>query len=221
MSGMSSPSSRRLRLLLVGATGLVGQQVLRLALAHPHVLTVVAPTRRPLAAHPKLENPIVDFDRLPADAAWWAVDALISTLGTTIKKAGSPDAFRRVDHDYIVAAARAGRAHGALAFALTSALGADPSSRVFYSRVKGETEQSVAALGYPSLTIVRPGLIGGARRESRPAERLAMYALGIVGPLLPRRYRISPADRIAAALVDAAIAAVPGRRVVESDALAR
>jgi uncharacterized protein YbjT (DUF2867 family) len=199
---------------------LVGQHVLRLALADPRVATVVAPTRRPLPTHPRLENPIVDFDHLPADAVWWSVDTVISTLGTTIKAAGSPDAFRKVDHDYVLAVARAGLAHGARAFVLTSAFGADASSRVFYNRVKGETEQSVAALGYRSLTIVRPGLIGGERKEWRPAERLAMRVLRVIGPLLPRRYRISPVDHIARAELDAAVAAAAGRRLIESDVLA-
>ena len=93
-------------ILLVGATGLVGQSVLASALADPRVTRLVAPTRRPLAAYPKLTNPLVDFDALPADAPWWSADAVICTLGTTIKKAGSPAAFRRVDYDYPLGAGR-------------------------------------------------------------------------------------------------------------------
>src|SRR5690606_23303687 len=88
------------RLLLAGATGLVGDITLQRALASPRVQHVVAPTRRPLAAHPKLLNPIIDFDALPDAADWWRVDAVACALGTTIRDAGSQDAFRRVDHDY-------------------------------------------------------------------------------------------------------------------------
>ncbi|MDG2570606.1 hypothetical protein P7L87_23895 [Vibrio parahaemolyticus] len=84
-------------LMLVGATGLVGGAVLRQALADARLTRVVAPTRRGLPPHPKLENPVVEFEHLPADATWWSVDGVICTLGSTIRKAGSQEAFRRVD----------------------------------------------------------------------------------------------------------------------------
>lgn len=207
-------------LLLVGATGLVGRHVLAQATDDGRVERIIAPTRRPLPSTAKLTNPLVDFDRLPTDASWWAVDAVIFTLGTTIKKAGSQEAFRTVDHDYVIAAARLARAHGATAVALTSAMGADARSRIFYNRVKGETEDDVAACGFPSVTIVRPGVIGGARDESRPAEFAAIQVLRVLGPLLPRRFRISPAPNIARALLESAVAAPLGRRVIASEDLA-
>ncbi|MGE3508413.1 MAG: NAD-dependent dehydratase [Vicinamibacterales bacterium] len=215
-----SNGPRPVRLLLAGATGLVGGALLRQAIVDPRVGLVVAPTRRPLPPADKLENPIVDFERLPADAAWWIVDAAISTLGTTIKKAGSKDAFRRVDHDYVRDVARLARAHGARAFALTSATGADATSRIFYNRVKGETERSLDGCGYPSLTIVRPGVIGGERAESRPVEYAAIQLLRVLGPLLPRQLRLSPAAHVAHALLEAAIAAAPGRHLVTAAELA-
>ncbi len=86
-------------LLLVGATGLVGRAVLEQASADERVMRVVAPTRRQLSAHPKLENPLVDFENLPTCASWWSVAGVICTLGTTVRKAGSQAAFRRVDYD--------------------------------------------------------------------------------------------------------------------------
>lgn len=205
-------------LLLAGATGLVGGEVLRLALADPAVKRVVAPTRRPLAAHPKLENPSVDFAALPA-ATWWAVDAVVCTLGTTRRQAGSDAAFRRVDHDYPLAVAAQARAAGAAAFAFNSSLGADPHARTFYLRVKGETEAALGRLGFPSLTVVRPGLLGGRRAEFRPGERVAQILLGLLHPLLPRRYRIVPAAAVARALLAAALAAPPGRHFVEAEAI--
>lgn len=207
-------------LLLAGATGLVGQSVLRLALDDPRVARVVAPTRRALPGAPKLDNPLVDFEHLPADAPWWAVDAVVCTLGTTIRAAGSPQAFRVVDHDYPLAVARLARQHGAPTFVLTSARGADPASRILYNRIKGELERDLAGCGFASLTLVRPALIGGVRQASRPAERLGQVVVGALGPLLPRRWRINPADHIARALLDAAIGAAPGQRIVSSDALA-
>jgi len=208
-----------MKLLLAGATGLVGGHVLAQALADPRIDAVIAPTRRALAAHPKLLAPAVDFEALPEDAPWWAADAAISALGTTIGKAGSQDAFRRVDHGYQLAVARLAHQHGTPAFVLNSALGADPASRIFYNRVKGELERDLAGLDFASLTFVRPGLIGGERGEVRTAERAALILLGILGPVLPRAWRINPAGRIAAAMIEAAIAAKPGRHVVSSAAL--
>lgn len=207
------------RLLLAGATGLVGRHALQRALASPRLAQVVAPTRRPLPAHPKLLNPVVDFDDLPAQAPWWQVDAVLCALGTTIRDAGSQEAFRRVDLDYPLAIARHAREHGATAFALVSAMGADPDSRIFYSRTKGELERELEALGFASLTFARPGLLGGERAQYRAGERLASLALGALAPVLPRRYRIVPADNVAAALLQAALDAPPGRHVIDAAAL--
>jgi len=207
-----------MKLLLVGASGLVGQQVLALALAERSVGRLIAPTRKPLAAAPGLENPQVDFDRLPQGADWWNVDAVICTLGTTMALAGSQAAFRRVDHDYPLAVARLARAAGAGAFALNSALGADANSRVFYNRVKGEAEAAIAALGYPSLTLVRPSLLdGGPRPDNRPGEHLGLWIAKTFRPLVPARYRAVATEAVARALLSAALGHAPGVHIVESE----
>src|SRR5688572_4654854 len=127
-----------MKLLLVGATGLVGSHVLRQALTESRIDLVVAPARRPLPEHAKLHAPLVDFEHLPEDASWWQADAVVCTLGTTIKTAGSRETFRRVDHDYPLAVARLARRHGTPTYVLNSALGADAASRIFYNRVKGQ-----------------------------------------------------------------------------------
>lgn len=209
-----------MKLLLVGATGLVGREVLRLALADARVTAVVAPVRASLPPHPKLSAPLVDFDHLPADAPWWQMDAVICTLGTTMKAAGTRQAFRRVDHDYPLAVARLALAAGARAYALNSAAGANAGSRFFYNRVKGELERDLAQLGFASLTYVRPGLIGGERDVARAGEGAALRVLRVLGPALPRRWRINPAARIAGALLEAALAAAPGVHIVGSEQLA-
>ncbi len=210
-----------MKVMLVGATGLVGTQALHLLLDDPRCQTVVAPTRRPLAlADAHLLNPVVDFAQLPETADWWAVDAVICALGTTLKQAGSREAFAEVDHQYPLQVARRARAHGAASFVLNSAKGADPDSRFFYNRVKGALENDLRTLGYPSLTLVRPGLIGGDRKEHRTGERAASVVLGALAPLLPRSWRINPAVNIAAAMVDAALQPTPGVRVIEADRLA-
>jgi uncharacterized protein YbjT (DUF2867 family) len=207
-------------LLIAGATGLVGRIVLAKALDDPRIGQVIAPTRSALPTNPRLTNPIVDYDALPQDADWWRCDAVICALGTTRAKAGSDAAFVRVDHDYPLAVAQAARAQGAQAFALVSAIGADAGSRLLYNRTKGEVEASIAALDFPSYTIVRPGLIGGDRDEFRPAERVSEAILRVFGPVLPRGWRISPAENIASALIEAAVAAPPGRHVISADRLA-
>ncbi|WP_439469745.1 NAD(P)H-binding protein [Blastomonas fulva] len=207
-------------LLIAGATGLVGRIVLAKALDDPRIGHVIAPTRSALPTSPRLTNPIVDYDALPQNADWWRCDAVICALGTTRAKAGSDAAFFRVDHDYPLAVAQAARAQGAQAFALVSAIGADAGSRLLYNRTKGEVEASIAALDFPSYTIVRPGLIGGDRDEFRPAERVSEAILRVFGPVLPRGWRISPAENIASALIEAAVAAPPGRHVISADRLA-
>jgi uncharacterized protein YbjT (DUF2867 family) len=209
-----------MKLLLVGATGLVGSHVLALALADPRVNSVVAPARRDLPAHPKLLSPRVDFDHLPEDEDWWQADAVICTLGTTMRAAGSRDAFRRVDHQYPLDVARIARRHGTPTCVLNSAMGASASSKIFYNRVKGELEQDLAKAGFESLTFVRPGLIGGEREESRTGEHTMLVVLGLLGPVLPRRWRINPAAKIAEALIEAAVDPAPGVHVVASERLA-
>ncbi len=204
------------KLLLAGATGLVGGGALAAALADERVTHIVAPTRRPLAPHPKLLNPIMDSTGLPLDAAWWAVDGAICAIGTTRAQAGSAAAFRAIDHDYALAIAARVRSGGATRFALTSSVGANARSRFLYPRAKGELEDAVTRLDFASLTIVRPGFLGGERREIRLMERIVEPVLRIAGPILPAGARISPASTVAAFLVEAAIGGAPGTHLVTS-----
>lgn len=208
------------RALIAGAQGLVGSHLLRLLLARAAWSGVVAPVRRPLTpAHPKLSAPLVDFDRLDDFAPDTPIDDVFCCLGTTIAKAGSKAAFRRVDHDYVVAMARLAVRVGARHFVMVSALGASASSRVFYNRVKGEAEAAVLALPLPRTTIFRPSLLAGERSESRPAERAGLLFAKLVGPFLIgglRRYRAVPAEDVAAAMAAVALEGEP-LGVVESE----
>jgi uncharacterized protein YbjT (DUF2867 family) len=176
--------------------------------------------RKALPAHPKLHALVVDYDHLPDDADWWRADAVICTLGTTLRVAGSQEAFRRVDHDYPLAVARLARKHGTPVYALNSAMGADVSSRFFYNRVKGELEADLRQEEFQSLTLVRPGLIGGNRDEFRAGERFATAVIKVIGPMLPRKWRINPAERIARTLLDAAVNPPPGVTIISAEALA-
>jgi uncharacterized protein YbjT (DUF2867 family) len=207
-------------LLLLGATGLVGRATLVQALAEPRVGRIVAPTRRPLPGGDRVENPVVDFAALPAQAAWWRADAVICTLGTTLRQAGSQAAFRAVDYGHVMAAARLARDAGTPCFVLNSSLGAHAAASTFYLRVKGELERDLGGLGFDSFTTVRPSFLdGGPRPDKRPGEAAALWMGRLLGPLLPRRIRPVPVERVAAALLAAALTAPPGFHAVESHQL--
>ena len=158
-----------MKLLLAGATGLVGSHLLPLLLKDGHDLTSLG-RRASGVADPALHELTVDFAQLPALPA---ADAAICALGTTMAVAGSEDAFRAVDQRAVLSFARAAHAAGCRQFLTVSAVGADAVSRVFYSRVKGEVEQELAAIGFHRIDIVRPGLIIGPRAERRTFEALA------------------------------------------------
>lgn len=216
--------------LLVGATGLVGGRCLARLLEDPTWSRVRVLTRRPTgAAHTRLEEVVLDLapERLAASAALVRGDDLLCCLGTTIKVAGSQAAFRRVDHDLVVEVARLARAGGARRLALVSSVGADPTSRSFYLRTKGEAERDVAALGYECVEVMRPSFLVGERAERRRGEALALCASSALAGLLlgpTRRYRPIRADAVAGAMIAALKRGAPGvhvREFAELEALAR
>ncbi|HYI12551.1 MAG TPA: oxidoreductase [Thermoanaerobaculia bacterium] len=209
------------RALLLGATGLVGSELLRLLLDDPGFGPIRVLARRSTGvAHPKLEEHLLDLDRMNEHPELFAVDTIFCALGTTIKIAGSQDAFRRVDHDYPIAAAKLGLAQGARHYLLVSSLGANANSRIFYNRVKGEVERDLSALPYPSITIARPSLLLGPRTEFRLGERVAAR----FGWLMPPGLRPIEARDVARALVAAAMVAggrqqASGVHILESRAM--
>ncbi|MEY3760984.1 MAG: hypothetical protein RIR39_2475 [Pseudomonadota bacterium] len=206
--------------LIFGSTGQVGQALLQLALQHPDISCVVAPTRRPLPPHAKLDNPLIDFEALPENAAWWKTDLTLCALGTTLRQAKSKAGFYRVDHDYVLAAAELVRRAGTSTFGFVSSLGADASSRLFYLKVKGETEQALGTLGFVSLVIARPSLlIGGARASARPLEAFGLFVGKHLAYLLPRRYRSITTHQVAKSLLEACLAESAGLHVIESEQL--
>jgi uncharacterized protein YbjT (DUF2867 family) len=205
---------------LAGASGLVGGELLRLLLADAAFTHVVSVGRRSLPLeHPKLEQVDVDFARPESLDALAATDTAFSCLGTTLKKAGSREAFRAVDHDAVLAFARAARAKGATVFVHVSSLGADPRSRTFYAAVKGETERDIAALGYESVYALRPSILDGHREESRPLERVGLVFARALGPVLGK-YRPTAADAVARTMVAIAKQAQSGAHVIDARAIA-
>jgi uncharacterized protein YbjT (DUF2867 family) len=207
-------------LLILGATGLVGQQILKSALSDPSVAAVIAPTRRPLAPHEKLNNPIVDFDHLPSDAEWWKADIALCALGSTMKQAGSRAAFYAIDHTIVMQAARCLKKAGTSIFVLNSSLGASEQASSFYLRTKGEVEADLMACGFASLGIVRPSLLdGGPRPEKRYGEEFAIAVARLLGNLLPKKYRPISTQKVAKAMLLLAKQANAGVTILESDGL--
>jgi uncharacterized protein YbjT (DUF2867 family) len=213
-----TPPARR-SILLCGATGLVGGECLRLLAADATFDPVIVIGRRPLPDATladldtsRVQQHVVDFDRIDDYAELLKVDQVICALGTTIRQAGSKERFAQVDFAYPFAIARIAQARGARHFLLVSSLGAGARSRVFYSRVKGEVEDAVSALRYRSTTIVRPSLLVGDREKSRPAEVVGRW----LGLLVPGNYRPVRAADVAQVLVQAARDDEPGRRIIES-----
>lgn len=212
--------------LLAGATGLVGGHCLDRLLAEPAYTRVITLGRRPLPRDDaKLEQRVVELDRLgTAGLEFPRASDVFCCLGTTMKQAGSEAAFRQVDFTYVVSLASLALGSGATQFLLVSSLGANPTSRIFYSRVKGETEAAVTALPFEGRQIFRPSILVGARHERRAGESLGAAllrgtAFAMVGPL--RKYRPIAAATVAEAMVRVALRAPRGVNIYESDEIER
>ena len=204
----------RRRALLVGATGLIGSSVLRRLLDVSVYRNVTVWARRPLALHgPGLRTETFDFEEMRSHKV--DADDVFCCIGTTMKHARTREVFRRVDHDYPVELAKAAARGGAKRLLVVSALGADPRSHVFYSRVKGEMEADVLAAGVPRTVFLRPTLLAGHRDEFRLGERIGLAAADLLGPILGR-YRPIDADVVAMAMIKAALKNLPSG-VLESD----
>lgn len=219
----------RARVLVAGASGLIGRALLNRLAGDARVGPVTALVRRTSArqAWPRgCQALAVDYTTLGTASAPGLplADWAFCCLGTTIKMAGSQAAFRAVDFDAVLAFARACRAAGATRFGLVSAMGASERSSVFYNRVKGEVEQELKAQGWPHLVIARPSLLLGERstlgQPTRPGEQLAQRLMPALGWLIPKSLRPITDQAVAAGLLTAVAEAPPGTTVIESGALA-
>lgn len=201
--------------LLAGATGLVGRELMRLLALDDGIREVRALVRRPLPMdfmNPKIKQYQADFDRLRDHPEWFNVDKVFSALGATIRQVKSEEAFRKVDYEYPLLIAQLARSRGARHFLFVSALGADSRSFFFYPRVKGELEDAIQDLGYPSVTIARPSMLMGDRHPPRFSEEI----LKPFGPLFPPWWRPVKATQVAAALVQASRSDTPGVQILQN-----
>lgn len=208
--------------LIVGATGLIGGYCLQSLLDDPGYSGVTAVVRKPiLKTHRKLKAVISKFSNLETDLANTQAHDVYCCLGTTMKKAGSQDAFKQVDLSLVVTVAELMRKQGAEQFIVISSMGADKNSRVFYSRVKGEMEQALQQLDYPCLRIIRPSLLLGKRNEFRFGEKIGAWLTPVLKPFLMgslKKYRPVQAESVAEFMVKVAMEKpVAGVHVYESD----
>lgn len=208
-----------MKAVVVGATGLVGEALLA-ELARQGI-PAAAIARRPGPAQLGIQWRVADLARLTAKDIPDDATVALCALGTTIKAAGSQEAFRAVDHGLVLTFAKACHSAGIQTFVVVSAAGANAKSRVFYSLVKGEMERDLAGLGFASLTVLHPGLLLGERKESRPLERLAIQVTRALRPILPAAARGVEAAAVAHHMVLRAKAATPGIHVVSNGALRR
>lgn len=204
------------KVLLVGASGLVGGELLQLLQGDERVTSIIAPTRRPLAAMHKLDNPHQENLSAQLAALESPVDIVFCCLGTTRKQAGSKEAFRHVDYQLVVESGIAGRRLGAQHMLVVSAVGADAHSLFFYNKVKGEMEQALRQQNWPQLTIARPSMLTGHRSSRRLLEEISAPLF----KLLPGKLKGIEGKMVAQAMLRAALAAPAlGVHVLESDQL--
>ncbi|KAA6439456.1 oxidoreductase [Dyadobacter flavalbus] len=207
--------------LLAGATGLVGQQVLQNLLETPYYSEVKVLTRRPLnISNPRLTEIITDFDK--PDRTLIRADDIFCCLGTTIKKAGSQEAFKKVDLDYPVRIAEFAKINGAEKYLIVTAMGADTKSVFFYNRIKGEVQEKLAAMKFDSLHILQPSLLLGKRAESRLGEKIGEVFSNLFAPFMNgslKKYKAIESSKVARAMVSLAMKPEKGIFIHDSAAL--
>ncbi|MGE5394199.1 MAG: NAD(P)H-binding protein [Candidatus Saccharibacteria bacterium] len=203
---------------IIGDSGLVGQQLLTQLLNHPRYIKVRSFVRRPSGmTHPKLEEIIIDFDQPDSWRMLVQGNALFSTLGTTLKTAGSQENQYRVDFTYQYEFAKAAAQNGVGAYLLVSSMGANPRASVFYSRMKGELEEAVARLSFQKVLVFRPSILEGDRKENRPAEKMGLVVTHFITRFMMKKYRPMPVDLLAEKMIQLSVDPSTGIRTIENN----
>lgn len=204
--------------LVVGATGLIGHQLVTQLVNSSLYNRIRVLVRKSLNwQHPRLQEIIIDFDQ--PNGLLMQADDIFCCLGTTRKKAGSKEGFRKVDYQYPLDIARLGRANGASQFAIVTSMGANPNSSFFYNQVKGEIERDLALLDYPTLLIFRPSLLLGNRGDFRLGEKIGEGFMRLFGPILPTQYQAIDSSKVVNAMITTAQQPRSGVHVFESGQL--
>ena len=206
--------------IIAGATGLIGSQVLELLIADNSYDKIIAITRKPLSVSDnKLQNLVINFADLSAYADQLKGDDVFCCLETTIKQAGSKDAFRKVDFQYPVSLAKLTSTLGARQFLLITALGADKKSSIFYNKVKGEVEEEIEKIGFDSYHIFQPSMLIGQRTDERAGERVGQTVMKVLDFAIPLKYKAIESGKVARAMVKIALQNQKGKHVHASGEL--
>jgi uncharacterized protein YbjT (DUF2867 family) len=201
---------------VIGASGLVGKQLVSQLLNHPEFEKVRVFVRRKTGiSHPKLEEKLIYFDRPETWKQLVQGDVLFSAMGTTIKTAKTKENQYRVDYTYQYEFAKTAGKNGVPTYVLVSSMGADPKSSVFYSRIKGELEEAVEKLNFKRILIFRPSILDGDRQEKRAGEAVGLVISRLITRLILKKYRPTPVDVLAAKMIHSALDQTKGFRVVE------
>ena len=212
--------NRKKTALILGATGLVGNELVKILIQQKNYEKIHLLVRRPIVSHdPACEVHVVDFEQLHTYQELFQVTDVFCCLGTTIKKAKSKEAFRKVDYEYPVEAAKIANVSGVEKFLIITAMGSNAKSSIFYNQVKGEVEESLGKLSLPSVHIFRPSLLLGEREEFRFGEKIAAKASAfinilMVGPLHP--YKAIEAKNVATAMAAVAEVGKSGMNIYPS-----
>jgi len=206
--------------VVAGASGLVGSSLTRMLLENRAYSRVHILVRKELdLSHPKLIQHLVDFNQLTSDQFDFKADDSFCTLGTTIGKAGSKEAFYKVDHDFVLAFARLSLQLGAKGFYVVSSMGANSNSAIFYNKVKGAVEEDLKKTGFRRLGIFRPSLLLGPRTEKRVGEKFASWIMQSLNFMIPAKYKAIHVDKVAKKMMEAALQDNEGIFILESDQL--
>lgn len=207
--------------LIAGSTGLVGSTLLQLLAGHAEYETIHILVRKPVdTTSPKVKVHVIDFEELDNFAPDGSIDHVFCTLGTTIKKAGTKENFRKVDHDYVLKLGELAKTWGAEKFLMVSSLGASAKSSIFYNRVKGETEDELVRLNLSHLFIFRPSLLMGNRAEHRAGEKTAIAVYKVINPLFIgrlKKFKGIQSSQVARAMLSVALNMNEKFKVFESD----
>jgi len=204
--------------LVVGASGLIGKHLTHKLLASQYYNKVTIIVRKKLTIeHQKLEQLVMDFDKI--DTSKIIADDIFCCLGTTMKQAGSKEAFYNVDFTYPLNFAKAGLANGTKQFLIITAMGADEKSWIYYNRVKGEIEKALSDLRYPTLIILRPSMLAGEREHPRMGEKIGKIVMDFFAPLIPDNYKVIAGEKVAQAMLELAQKGIKNKDIYESGSL--
>ncbi len=208
--------------VIAGASGLIGKELVQKLISSDQYELIYSISRKTSGViHQKIREIVIDFDH-PGELKFDApIDDVFCTLGTTIKKAGSRENFKKVDYKYIIWLANVTELAGASQFLVVSSMGADPKSSIFYNQVKGETEEGLKKVGFDHLVILRPSLLLGKREEFRFAEKLSSYFMKAFNFMIPDNFKAIQGEKVAAYMLKMAKHSTEPVSIIESGEMLR